>query len=127
MEYEADTYYARITEKFTKVDGTRSDYDMMSGDGQITIELKFNRTGYVESKENAIFLVEQRLMESIGDLGTFKRSETKHGLKYERFVVLDEDDYSSKPVEEGAHTDHEVYDVYIFYIEEVTDGFARLR
>lgn len=126
MEYEADTYYARITEKFRKLDGTRSDYDMMSGNGELTIQLHFNRTGYVESKENAIFLVEQRLTKFIGDLDTFKRTQTKTGFKYERFVVLNEDDYSSKPVEEGNHTDHEVYDVHIFYIEEVKDGFSRL-
>lgn len=126
MEYEADTYYARITEKFRKVDGTRSDYDMLSGNGEITMQLHFNRTGYIESKENAIFLVEQRLTKFIGDLSTFKRTQTKTGLKYERFVVLDEEDYSSNPVEEGKHTDHEVYDVYIFYIEEVSDGFSRL-
>lgn len=127
MEYEADTYYATITEQFKRVDGESSYYTRLTGNGQFTIELNFNRLDGDESKENAKKLVEERLEPSIPDLDTFDVVQTDYGWKYERFVkTSDEDMTVFEIVKEGEHTDHEVFDIYVFYIREEWDTYSKL-
>jgi hypothetical protein len=128
MTYEANTFYASIEEDFKRLDGTSSYYTMLMGDGRVTMELNFRRVGGEESKENAKKLVEASLIQGVPELATFNIIDTDSGWKYERFVKTKDDDSGYfEIVEEGEHTDHEVYDVLVFFIREELDTYSKLK
>lgn len=125
--YEANTYYATIVEDFKRLDETSSYYTVLFGNGRYTMELDFGKVGGVESKENVRKLVEMSLSQSVSDIATYNLVETAYGWKYERFVkTKDEDSNYYEIVEEGEHTDHEVYYVDVFYIRAETDAYSKL-
>lgn len=127
MKYESDTHYAMITEQFRRKDGDRSYYNMLMGNGQFTIRLDFksiiNRT-----KKEAMNIVHGILKRHVGQLDTYNIIENGSGWTYERYVKNDEEDFDNyEIVEKGNHTDHEVFDVYVFYIKEDSDAFSKLK
>jgi hypothetical protein len=127
MEYYAGEYYARITQQFKRKDGTRSHYDMLSGNGQFTM-----RIGYGFAKEFTKSTVKEsvhkQLKQHVYDLDSYTLIENNYGWIYERFVKSDEDVVDNyEIVNEGEHTDHEIFDVYVFYIQEDDEAFLKLK
>ena len=126
MKYEENTFYANITEDFKRLDGTSSYYNMLMGDGCHTVELDFRTLE--ESKENIKKLVEMKLSQGVPDIATYHVVETGYGWKYERFVkTIDGDSDYYEIVEEGEHTDHEVFHIDIFYIRKGTAAYSKLK
>lgn len=127
MTYEANTFYASIEEDFKRLDGTSSYYNMLMGNG-FKMELNFERVGGEESKENVKKLVEMNLSQGIPDIATYNVVETEYGYKYERFVkTVDGDIDFYEIVEEGEHTDHEVFHIFVFYIRYQSDAYSKLK
>ena len=127
MKYESDTHYAMITEQFKRKDGDSSYYNMLMGNGQFTIRLNFNRI-MNETKKEAMKIVYEELKRHVGQLDTYNIIENDYGWTYERYVKNDEEDFDKfEIVEKGNHTDHEVFDIYVFYIKEETDAFSKLK
>lgn len=119
-----DTFYMTVYEDFKKKDGTPSDYSRIIFNPS-TWEVM---SGWKSETKKALKdRIEEKLCR-VMDLIDFTVSETNYGWKYERFIKwLDEEGISYEIVEEGLHTDHEVYIVDISYYEEVTDIFSKLR
>jgi hypothetical protein len=114
-----------VYEKFTAKNGEPSVYTRMIGNGYFTRYLTWG-TGIITKA----FLKEkvEKILSNHTKLDDFTVTETDYGWKYERFVKwLDEDGIEYEIVEEGQHTDHEVYTVDISYFEEVTDIFKKLH
>lgn len=126
MQYEVDEHYATITQQFMRYDGTRSYYECLSGSEQFTVRLKF-RSVINRSKAEAKKLVYEILKQHVWDLDSFKVIDNNYGWTYERYVKVDEEDISKcEIVNKGEHTDHEVFDVYVFYIYEDVGAYSKL-
>ncbi|WP_144509886.1 hypothetical protein [Bacillus sp. FJAT-22090] len=117
-----DTFYMTVYEKLKQKDGSDSFYS----------RIMFNPSdwdigGSIYEKNILKERVEKRLS-NVVDLDDFTITETKYGWKYERFIKwIDEDKGIYELVEEGQHTDHELYTVDISYYEDVSDILKRLR
>lgn len=124
MKYYPNTYYMSVYETFTGIDGEPSIYTRMLGNGHFTCRLTHGSgivtKAFLKEKVENILSVHTKLDD-------FSVTETDYGWKYERFVKwLDEDGFEYELVDEGQHTDQEVYTVDISYFEEVTDIFKKL-
>lgn len=119
-----DTFYMTVHEVLKNKDDSESYYSRLMFNPSIwELMSGWRSTSKIELKDK----VEEKLSRVIS-LSDFAVSETKYGWKYERFVKwLDDDGVNYENVEEGQHTDYEVYIVDITYYEEVTDIFSKLR
>lgn len=127
MKYEAGEYYARITQQFKRTDGTPSYYDMLSGNGQFTIRVRGKVVEHL-TQSRVKEIVHEHLKGHVHELDSYQVLESDYGWTYERFVRMDGDDVDTyEIVSEGEHTDHEVFDVYVFYIFEDVDAFHELE
>jgi len=117
-----ETFYMTVYEKLKMRDGSDSFYNRLMFNPS---EWEIGDAIYEKSilKER----VEQKLS-NVVDLQDFTVTETAYGWKYERLIRwIDEDKDIYELVEEGQHTDHEVYTVDISYYEDVRNVFSRLR
>lgn len=126
-QYEPDNYYVRITERFKRLDGTSSWYNMLSGNGQFTVRIPFKDNKF--SKAVAREYIHKVLKQAAWDLDSYSIIEQQGGFYYERYLKTDDSDSDVyEIVKKGEHTDHEVFDVYVFYIEEDSDAWeTRLK
>lgn len=117
-----DTFYMTVFEDLKMKDGSNSYYS----------RIMFNpSTWIVDSSIYEKSILKEKVEEKLShvvELHDFTITETKYGWTYERFIKwVDEDKGIYELVEEGEHTDHEVYTVDISYYEEVRDFWKQLR
>lgn len=124
MEYEVNTFYMKVYEKFTAKNGEPSNYTRMMGRyGCEEFELCSQ-----SSKVTKDYLKErvEEILSYQTSLDGFTATEMEYGWKYERFIKWTNDGFGHEIVEEGQHSDHEVYEVHISYIFKDTDVFKKL-
>lgn len=117
-----ETFYMTVHEKLKMKDGSDSLYNrLMFNPSEWEIGDMIYEKSVLKEK------VEQKLGHAV-NLHDFTITETAYGWKYERFIKwLDEDGDNYELVEEGQHTDHEVYTVDISYYEDVRNVWRLLR
>ncbi|PHA03044.1 hypothetical protein COE51_01495 [Bacillus pseudomycoides] len=126
MKVYPNSYYMTVHENIKDKNGEQSVYTRLFGcDGYFTCHIREYYGGI--SKKELQDEVEKILKRQLHNLEEFTVTETKYGWKYEMFVKWLNDGFDYEVVEEGQHTDHEVYTVDISYIDEVTDVFATLK
>lgn len=123
-EYYPNTYYMTVHEEFKRLDGSNSHYS----------QLMFNPATWsvaedhqVKTKTDLKEKIEAALA-NVADITSFTVTETDDGWDYERFVKVTYEDDSEivEIVEEGQHTDHEVFKVEISFYAAV-DAMKRLE
>lgn len=113
-----------VWEKFTAINGEPSLYTRMFGSGHFTCRLAEDSVNI--TKQFLKNKVEEILSEHTS-LDDFTVTETDYGWNYERFVKwLDEDGFEYELVDEGQHTDHELYTVELSIYREDYDAFKKL-
>lgn len=126
LKFYPNEHYATITQVFTRLDGKSSHYDCLSGSGKFTVRLKFKKT-LDRTKDEAKKIVYDILKKYVYDLDNFEVVEYSWRWLYERYVKVDEDNINNfEIVSRGKHTDHEVFEVNIFYIDEDMDAYRKL-
>jgi hypothetical protein len=121
-EYSPNEYYMSVREDLKDVNGETSIYNRLM-DRVFTLHVC---SGYmIENKKQLKEKVETLLSRNI-DLNNYTVTETDFGWEYEMFVKWIDDGRTFEIVEEGHHTDHEIYTVDITYYSEVIDKFKDL-
>lgn len=117
-----ETFYMSVYEKLKQKDGSDSFYSRLMFSPSMW---EIGDAIYAKSELKDRM---ERKLSAVVELKDFTITETAYGWKYERFIKwTDEDKGIYDLVEEGQHTDHEVYTVDISYYEDVRNVFSRLR
>lgn len=116
-KYYPNTYYMKIYEDFKRLDGSESYYSKLMFNPSTS---RVAEDYEVRTKSDLKEKVEEQLSH-VANLQSFNVTETKYGWKYERFMKTSDDMDSDiyEIVEEGQHTDHELFTVEISYYEDV--------